>query len=104
MVDINECVNGNHGCSHDCNNNDGSFTCTCPSGYTLMADLQTCIGKSITAQVCFIYKLYNSAYNNEISTVVVQIAMSVILITGAAHRYAPIYMEHSDVAVSVDTH
>ena len=34
-LDINECNTNNGGCSQVCNNQDGSFTCSCNSGFTL---------------------------------------------------------------------
>jgi len=45
-TDINECATNNGGCSTvaDCRNTLGSFTCTCPLGYS--GDGFTCTGKS----------------------------------------------------------
>ena len=45
-TDINECVNNNGGCSDGCNNTEGSYYCTCSSGYELSGDNVTCIGES----------------------------------------------------------
>ena len=42
--DINECDQLNAGCSHYCNNTDGSYYCSCPVGYGLI-DQQLCRGK-----------------------------------------------------------
>ncbi|XP_035672990.1 uncharacterized protein LOC118413571 [Branchiostoma floridae] len=33
--DINECLTNNGGCQHTCSNNDGSYTCSCNTGYSL---------------------------------------------------------------------
>ena len=42
--DINECRdNTSPGCSHGCQNTVGSFLCTCPSRYRLLADQRTCV-------------------------------------------------------------
>lgn len=32
-LDIDECALSSGGCTHDCGNNDGSFTCSCRPGY-----------------------------------------------------------------------
>ena len=34
-LDINECEDGNGGCSQICTNNEGSFECSCNDGYIL---------------------------------------------------------------------
>jgi len=46
--DIDECATNNGGCSSEasCSNTEGSFTCTCQSGYT--GDGFTCTGKPQT--------------------------------------------------------
>ena len=43
-VDINECDTSNGGCNHTCTNTDGSYTCSCNSGYELNSDSHTCNG------------------------------------------------------------
>ena len=43
-LDINECDVLNGGCSHYCNNTDGSYYCSCPVGYELV-DQELCKGK-----------------------------------------------------------
>ncbi|XP_035687852.1 E-selectin-like isoform X2 [Branchiostoma floridae] len=35
QTDINECSNDNGGCSHNCENTDGSYRCICQDGYQL---------------------------------------------------------------------
>lgn len=34
-IDINECLTYNGGCEYNCTNNNGSYSCSCPSGFTL---------------------------------------------------------------------
>ena len=44
MADINECdIAGT--CQHNCTNLDGSFLCSCPSGYRLNPNKRTCDGQ-----------------------------------------------------------
>ena len=43
-LDINECEDGNGGCSEICNNTEGSFECSCPNGYKLNSNGVTCSG------------------------------------------------------------
>ena len=45
FVDINECVDGTHNCGDNeaCNDINGSFICTCPTGLTRLGD--SCVGK-----------------------------------------------------------
>ncbi|CAC5355721.1 unnamed protein product [Mytilus coruscus] len=40
--DINECELGTHNCQQLCTNTNGSFTCSCRTGYTLNIDQTTC--------------------------------------------------------------
>lgn len=44
MTDINECDNVNGGCEQNCINDDGSYTCSCTSGFHLSTDRQNCTG------------------------------------------------------------
>ena len=43
-LDINECLTNNGGCDQNCFNNDGSFYCTCNTGYFLSSNGLSCIG------------------------------------------------------------
>lgn len=40
--DIDECSTMTHSCAHTCINKDGSFQCSCKSGYTLAPDNANC--------------------------------------------------------------
>ncbi|VDI41566.1 Hypothetical predicted protein, partial [Mytilus galloprovincialis] len=40
--DINECLINNGGCSYNCRNLNGSYQCSCRSGYELASDRKTC--------------------------------------------------------------
>lgn len=40
--DCNECDEHNGGCADQCENNDGSFSCSCSKGYKLKSDGKNC--------------------------------------------------------------
>ena len=44
LSDVDPCVNKNGGCSHTCNLVKGKRECSCPDGYKLGYDSQTCKG------------------------------------------------------------
>ena len=50
LIDINECRDGTHACYSDdhCTNTDGSYTCSCPQGYEVGSDGQSCNGMKQT--------------------------------------------------------
>ena len=43
LLDIDECAADTDGCDQGCTNTDGSFECSCNSGYTLSGDGMTCV-------------------------------------------------------------
>ena len=45
FADVNECRSENGGCEQICENTDGSFRCSCRSGYTLNFDQRSCDSK-----------------------------------------------------------
>lgn len=47
VPDIDECSEGSSGCTQQCTNTPGSFSCSCRPGYTLTHDQKTCQGWSI---------------------------------------------------------
>lgn len=46
-ADIDECTIENGGCETFCTNSEGSYECSCHSGYALMPDLRTCTGEKL---------------------------------------------------------
>ena len=45
ILDVNECLNNNGGCAHNCTNLNSTYLCSCVnSGYTLSANGKSCIG------------------------------------------------------------
>ena len=44
LSDNNECSTNHGGCSQICTNTQGSFKCSCLSGYKLAVDGLTCVG------------------------------------------------------------
>lgn len=59
FTDINECTEHVSGCSQECVNNNGSYTCSCYTGYTLNSNGKKCDG---TDQTLFCMNMYNSSY------------------------------------------
>lgn len=54
QLDIDECAEGTSGCSQECTNTDGNFTCSCMDGYELAGDGKRCNGTyAATSVVCF---------------------------------------------------
>ena len=47
LTDIDECTRGIDGCQHNCNNNVGSFFCSCNTGYALTPNGKNCTGKYV---------------------------------------------------------
>ena len=47
LADIDECQDNNGGCSQDCSNTEGSYSCSCKEGYQLQSDNANCTGKLI---------------------------------------------------------
>ena len=43
-TDIDECVRGLSGCSHNCSNTVGGYNCSCLNGFELEMDNHTCTG------------------------------------------------------------
>ena len=56
MLDMNECTNGNHSCEHNCQNTDGSYTCSCNTGYNISSNGLSCNGKKLTLKRLFLHK------------------------------------------------
>ena len=70
VLDIDECKVGSSTCTQNCENTEGSYTCSCDVGYTLADDGTTCIGNIhhdvhsifvFSSQGLLSYKLYLAA-------------------------------------------
>ena len=46
-TDVDECLDNNGNCSHDCVNTNGSYHCECPVGYILQSNKRNCEGESM---------------------------------------------------------
>ncbi len=51
-TDIDECAEDSDGCGQVCTNTEGSFECSCNSGYELNGDGSTCNGEGNTLVRC----------------------------------------------------
>ena len=47
LADMNECSVNNGGCEHDCDDLDGSYRCSCRTGFLLGNDAHSCYGEWI---------------------------------------------------------
>lgn len=47
LIDVDECLINNGGCSQGCVNTVGSFYCVCVYGYELDIDERTCVNSGI---------------------------------------------------------
>ena len=53
-VDINECE-GYNDCHQICTNTDGSYYCSCDTGFVLAADNRTCQGYCFSNDIWYMY-------------------------------------------------
>ena len=49
LLDIDECATANGNCDQDCHNTNGSYYCTCDSGWRLDPDGHACNGEFYTS-------------------------------------------------------
>ena len=72
MLDVNECLDNNGGCDHNCTNTIGSFVCSCQPGYDLDSDRLTCIGtyraSTVVVTIKCIYFISSTMSTNTAST------------------------------------
>ena len=83
--DIDECEEGTSGCSQNCNNNIGSYYCTCMNGFDLESDAHSCTGNEDT----YMYLTYIS-YVHKIQSM--QVHMQVMYVYICMHTYIFIYV------------
>ena len=44
FIDVDECSEATDGCAQNCTNTNGSYTCSCNTGYRLGNDEHSCYG------------------------------------------------------------
>lgn len=86
-TDVDECQAANGGCAQTCTNTDGSFLCSCGTGYTLAYDGFSCDGNEVNFAV------------QVRSCLSLQMWMNVLKTVMAAVRHVPIMMAPSCVPV-----
>lgn len=75
LTDTDECALANGGCEHSCSNADGSYTCSCNSGFKLNANGLTCEGKHKSrTRVTVCFKVWISVWDACYSSVKLQLS------------------------------
>ena len=88
LIDIDECEGNIDSCAQICTNTNGSFQCSCVSGYSLSSDRRTCQQKGITEGKMNLHgDLYN-IYRYYILQLILYAATSVLALT-QCHSYYP---------------
>ena len=67
FLDIDECAQNTHDCSHTCVNTIGSFECSCPLNYILSSDLKQCVKPTTTSSI--IPTVVTSSTSMSVSTI-----------------------------------
>ena len=87
VIDINECGSANGGCNHYCNNTDGSYHCSCITGFILTSDQHNCTGLMKFFCVFVIF---------------MQTSMSAMKLMQTVIKFAQILLVATTVAVRLD--
>ena len=97
FIDIDECLEGTNGCTQNCHNNIGSYTCSCHIGYRLAADQRTCIGERAPVTHLRI-ATFQLSY-----TLSLQMSMSVLRTRMGVARTVKTLSAPTSAAVTLDT-
>ena len=60
-ADVDECAEFNGGCQQTCSNADGSYSCSCETGFVLAPDGKVCNGQRSPSYSVCVCALYSSA-------------------------------------------
>ena len=91
-TDIDECSEGTHNCDQVCTNTEGSFTCSCNSGYTLLSNGRSCIG------------MYRSSLYDIVNIPsILQMLMNVLLTMEGVNMYVLTVLALMSADVEVDS-
>ena len=52
LIDINECLDGNGQCEHNCTNLEGTYSCSCKKGYYLYTGKGEVVSEAIANRSC----------------------------------------------------
>ena len=80
-IDVDECSGGSNKCDQTCTNTEGSYTCSCNSGYTLSSDGRSCNGM-YSSSVQFI--LHTTEPSNTLGDVITILQFQILM--NAAHQ------------------
>ena len=84
-IDVNECATNNGGCEQNCQNNVGSYNCTCSTGYTLNSNGYSCTGKIMICGKNYILSVIKTLMSATLTVEDVNRTVIILLVATIVH-------------------